>query len=153
MCDLATNWSNTSVGVRNDIPASGVVFSTTGRGDDRKAEDNGQKKNLNAKESKHDKKIERWNYGGNHFARDCTNPAKKEGDKKGKLNVTFTDYDDEDYGDGVILICFEYRCSGYFQNDDANENLELDDENDSMPDLEAILIILLKLRYPGPVIS
>ena len=72
MCDLATNWSNSSVGVRNDIPASGVVFNTTGRGDDRKAGDKGQKKNVNAKESKQDKKIECWNCGGNHFARDCT---------------------------------------------------------------------------------
>ena len=27
MCDLATNQSNNSVGVRNDIPASGVVFN------------------------------------------------------------------------------------------------------------------------------
>ena len=51
---------------------------------------------MNAKESKNDKKIECWNCGGNYFARDCTKPAKKEGDKKGKVNVTFTDYDDED---------------------------------------------------------
>ena len=29
MCELATNWSNSSVGVRNDDPASTVVFNTT----------------------------------------------------------------------------------------------------------------------------
>ena len=43
------------------------------------------------------------------FARDCTKPAKKEGDKKAKINVTFTDYDDDDYGDGVLLTCFKNK--------------------------------------------
>ena len=38
MCDLAINWSNFSVLVRNDIPASGVVFNTTGERVDRKQE-------------------------------------------------------------------------------------------------------------------
>ena len=50
----------------------------------------------------------------------------KEGDKKGKVNVTFRYYDDGDYGDGVILTCFENRLPEYFHNDDENENLELE---------------------------
>ena len=36
-------------------------------------------------------------------------PAKKDGDRKGKVNVTFRDDYDEDYGDGVILTRFENR--------------------------------------------
>ena len=82
------------------------LSNTTGRGEDRKAGDNGQKKNVNAKENKYDKKIECWNCGGNHFARDCTKPAKKKGDKKGKVNATFRDYNNDDYRDGVILTYF-----------------------------------------------
>ena len=73
MCDLATNWSNTSVGVRNDIPTSGLVLNATSKVDDRKAGDKGQKKNVNAKDIKHDTKFECWNCGCNHFARDCAN--------------------------------------------------------------------------------
>ena len=45
--------------------------------------------------------------GETYFARDGTKPAKKECDKKVKVNVTFRDYDDDDYVDGIILTCFE----------------------------------------------
>ena len=45
-----------------------------------------------------------WNCGGNHFARDCTKPAKKDGDRKGKVNLTQRDDYDDAYGDGVILL-------------------------------------------------
>ena len=45
--------------------------------------------------------------------------------RKEKFNVAFRDYDVDDYGDGVILTCFENHSSEYFQYD---ENLELDDE-------------------------
>ena len=38
MCDVATNWSNSSVGVRSDIPASGGVFNTISEGVDKKQE-------------------------------------------------------------------------------------------------------------------
>ena len=75
MCDLATNWSISSAGVRNDITTSGVVLNTTDKGDDKKARNKGQKKNVNVKETKHDRKVECWNCGGNHFARVCTKPA------------------------------------------------------------------------------
>ena len=61
--------SSSSVGVRNDIPASGGVLNTTGRGDDRNAEDKGQIENVNSKERKHDKKIECWSCGGNLLRR------------------------------------------------------------------------------------
>ena len=49
-----------------------------------------------------------------------TKTAEKEIDKNGKINV---------------LNCFENRDSEYFQSD---ENLELDDENDNIPDLESV---------------
>ena len=49
MCDLTTNWSSSSVIVRNGVPASGVVFNTTSKGDDRKAGNKGQKKTVNVK--------------------------------------------------------------------------------------------------------
>ena len=73
--------------------------------------------------------------------RDCTKPAEKEGDKKEKINVTFSDYDEddvEDYGNGELLTCFKNRLPEYLQNDENNENLELDDENDSIPELEFV---------------
>ena len=44
MCELAINWSNSYVGVGNDVPASVVVFSTTSKEDDRKSGDKGKKK-------------------------------------------------------------------------------------------------------------
>ena len=47
-------------------------------------------------------------------------------------------WSNDDYGDEVILTCFENRLPEYFQNDDDNENLELDDENDSIPELESV---------------
>ena len=90
------------------------------------------------KDAKPDRKVDCWNCGGNHFVRVWTKPAKKEGDKKGKVNVTFRDYDDDDYGDGVILTCFENQLPDYFQNNDDNKNLELDDENDCIPELESV---------------
>ena len=58
MCDLAINQSNSSVGVRNDIPASGVVYNTTGKGDGGSAEDKGQNKDVNSKESKPEQNVE-----------------------------------------------------------------------------------------------
>ena len=36
------------------------------------------------------------NCGGNHFGRDCTKPAKKDDEKKEKVNVIFRG-SDEDY--------------------------------------------------------
>ena len=35
MCDLATNWNSSNDIPKNDFPTSGVVFNTTGKGDDR----------------------------------------------------------------------------------------------------------------------
>ena len=43
MCDLATNWCSKSTFPRNQVPASGVVFNTAGKGNDRNAGDKGQK--------------------------------------------------------------------------------------------------------------
>ena len=60
-----------------------------------------------------------------------------EGDKKGKVNDMFRDYDD-DYGDRVILTCFKNLLSEYFQNGDANKNLELENDNDSISELESV---------------
>ena len=145
MCDLATNWSLIYNAPRNDIPASGVVFNTVGKSDDRKAGDKGQKKNVNFEDGKPDKKIDCWNCGGNHFARDCKKPVRNDGEKKGKVNVTFKDDYDDDYGDGIILTCFENRVPEnrvtdiYLnENSDDEEILESEIEIDSLPDLESI---------------
>ena len=51
MCDLATNWFSKSTSSRNQVPASGVVSNTTGKGNDRNASDKGQKKNVNTKDA------------------------------------------------------------------------------------------------------
>ena len=110
-CDLATNWCSKSTSSRNQVPASGVGFNTTSKGNDRNAGDKGQKKNVNVnvKDAKAERKVDCWNCGENHFARDRKKPNKKEGGKKGKVNVTFRDYADEDYSDGVIRTCFDHR--------------------------------------------
>ena len=39
------------------------------------------------KDAKPERKVDSWNCGGNHFARDCTKPANKSDDKKGKAMV------------------------------------------------------------------
>ena len=49
MCDLARNRSSKSSSSKNRAPAYGVVFTTTAEGDNRKAGDKGQKKNVNVK--------------------------------------------------------------------------------------------------------
>ena len=61
-------------------------------------------------------KVDYWNCGGNHFASACNKPAKKDGDKKGKVNVTFSDVYNEDYGDGVIPTCFKHSLPEYLEN-------------------------------------
>ena len=58
----------------------------------------------------------------------------KNDDKKGKVNVTFRAYDDEDNGDGVILTLFKNRLPEYFQNDGDSKVWEAEFENDSLPD-------------------
>ena len=50
------------------------------------------------KESKRDRKVNCWSYGKNNFARDCTKSVKRNGDKRGKVNATLKDDDDENYG-------------------------------------------------------
>ena len=83
---------------------------------------------IDVKDAKPNRKVDCWNCGGNHYARDCTfQPAKKDGDKKGKVNVTFRD-DYDDYGDGVLLTRFEnakMASPGCFllqyKTDDAND--------------------------------
>ena len=37
-----------------------------------------------------------------------------------------------------MLIYFENFCLEYFQNYNDNKNLELDDENDSIPELDIV---------------
>ena len=96
MCGHATNWCSKSTSSRNQVPASGVVFNTTGNGNDRNAGDKGQKENVNTKDAKPERKVDCWNCGGNRFTRDCKKLAKKVCDKKGKINVTLRDYGDED---------------------------------------------------------
>ena len=93
---------------------------------------------MNVKDAKPERKVDCWNCGGNHFARDCKKPAKKEGDKKGKVNDTFRDYDDEDYDVGVILTCFENQLPEYFQNDEDSNIPDAEFENDSLPYLESV---------------
>ena len=51
-CDLATNWSDSSVGVRNDDPVSEEVCNVTAKGDDRNDGERSQKKILNAEDFK-----------------------------------------------------------------------------------------------------
>ena len=62
-----------------------MVFNTTDKGTDRNAGDKDQKKNVNVKDAKPERKVDCWNCGGNHLARDCKKPAKKVGDEKGRL--------------------------------------------------------------------
>ena len=106
MCDLATNWSCKSTSSRNQVPTSGVAFNITGNKNDRNAGDKGQKMSVNVKDAKPKRKVDCWNCGGNHLARDCKKHAKKEGDTERKVNATFRDNDDDDHGDEVILTCF-----------------------------------------------
>ena len=75
------------------------------------AGDKGQKRdtNVNVKDAKPDREGDSWNCGSNHFARDCTKPAKKDDDKKGKVDVTFQDDYDDDYGDGASFSVFGSR--------------------------------------------
>ena len=108
---------------RYDASCSGVGFNRASEGDDRRAGDKGQKKHVNLKDVKLDRKVDCWNFCDNHFASDCTKSAKKDGDKRWKIvNTTFRD----GYGDGVILTCFENRLP---------ENLETCDDID-MSDAE-----------------
>ena len=93
---------------------------------------------MNVKDAKPERKVDCWNCGGNHFARDCKKPTKKEGDKKGKVNDTSRDYDDEDCAVGVILTCFENLLPEYFQNDEDSNIPDAEFENDSLPDLESV---------------
>ena len=67
------------------------------------------------------------------FARDCTRPAKKDSDKEGKVNVTFRDDYDYDYGDKVILTCFENRLSEYLDDCRVScaSDSEIEIDNDS----------------------
>ena len=48
------------------------------------------------------------------------------------------DYDDEDYGDGVVLTCFENHLPEYFQNDEDSNISDAEFENDGLPDLESV---------------
>ena len=74
------------------------------------------------------------------FYRDCTKSAKKDGDKEGKVNVTFRDVYDYDYDDGVILTCFENRLPEYLEDcrDSNTSDSETEIYNDSVPDLEFV---------------
>ena len=74
------------------------------------------------------------------IARDCTKPAKKDGDKKGKVNVIFRDDYDDDYDDGFILTCFESRLSEYFEDcrDSDTSDSEIKIDNASLPDIESV---------------
>ena len=58
-----------------------MFFNTTGKGYDRRAGNKGHKRKVNAKDVKPDRKVDYWNHGGKHFARDYTKPA-KDSDKK-----------------------------------------------------------------------
>ena len=78
MCDLPRNWCSKSTFSRNQVPASGVVFNTTGKGNDRNAGDKFQTKNVNVK-------VYCWNFGGNHFARDCKNLLRRKLIRKERL--------------------------------------------------------------------
>ena len=62
MYELATYWSSESNSYKTDIPASGVGFNTSGKSDNRKAGDKGQKRNV--KDAKPDRKVDCWNCGG-----------------------------------------------------------------------------------------
>ena len=88
MCDFAANWCSKSNSSRDHAPASSVIFNTAAKGGNRKAGDKGQTRN---KGTKLDRKVNCWNCVGNHFTRDCNKPAKKDGVKKGNVNVTFID--------------------------------------------------------------
>ena len=117
MCDLATNWCCKSSYSRNSVPAFGVVFNITGEENNRKA----------------DRKVDCQNCGGTNITRDCTRPSKKDGYRKGKVNVTFKDDYDDDYGDGVILTCFENRLPEFLEDCDdmdiADAELGINDES------------------------
>ena len=128
MCHVwpyATNCIYSSGGVRNDD--SGVVF-------DRTAGEKGHRKFVNTKDFKPKRKVDCWNRGRNRSVIDCKKLAKKEGDKKGKVDATLRDYDKVNQGDGIIITCYKNGRPEYCQNDNDDENSELEDKNDSIPD-------------------
>ena len=58
MCDLLTYCNGKSNSYKSDIPVSGVVFITIAKGDNRRAGDKCQKKNINVKNAKPERKID-----------------------------------------------------------------------------------------------
>ena len=95
---------------------------------------------MNVKDAKPDRKADCWNCDDNNFGRDCTKPAKKNGEKKGKISVTFRDDYDDDYGDGVIHTCSENRLPEYLEGyrDSDTSHLGLGIDNDRLPGIESV---------------
>ena len=103
------NFIRNSNASRNNDPAPGGLFNTTGVVDDRRTADKDQKKCFNIKVVKRDGKGDCWNCG--------TVPAKMDGVKIGKIDFTFSDDDyDKYYGDGVIITCFENHLAEHLEN-------------------------------------
>ena len=70
----------------------------------------------------------------------CTTLARKNNDRKGKVNVAFRDDYDDNFGDGDILTCFENRlpkCLEDFDDIDMSDG-ELEIDDDSLPGLISV---------------
>ena len=79
MCDLASNRSNTvGANAKSQLKESYLILLVKRRKERHLG-------NVNVKDSKPDRLVDRWNYSGYHFARDCSNRTKKGDDKKEKL--------------------------------------------------------------------